>query len=96
MNCPTCGLPLGVRESRRHENKVHRRRECADGHRFTTREEIIATNRGGRTAPEIEERVRESLSAGLSQRVVAAHFDICVATVRRIAKQVISPERTAP
>ena len=38
MNCPTCGAWSRVLSTRR---GTLRRRECANGHRFTTREVVV-------------------------------------------------------
>lgn len=36
--CPECGKWTEVIETRAYENHVKRRRECGNGHRFTTQE----------------------------------------------------------
>jgi transcriptional regulator NrdR family protein len=44
MKCPECGAWTVVKETRADENNSRRRRiECANMHRFTTLETIIAT-----------------------------------------------------
>jgi len=44
MKCPECGSWTVVKETRADENNSRRRRiECANMHRFTTLETIIAT-----------------------------------------------------
>ena len=42
MICPTCRTWTQVLETRqRPDNSVYRRYECANGHRFTTNEQVI-------------------------------------------------------
>jgi len=44
MKCPECGAWTVVKETRADENNSRRRRiECANLHRFTTLETVIAT-----------------------------------------------------
>ena len=44
MKCPECGAWTVVKETRADENNARRRRiECANMHRFTTLETVIAT-----------------------------------------------------
>jgi len=44
MKCPECGTWTVVKETRADENNSRRRRiECANMHRFTTLETVIAT-----------------------------------------------------
>jgi transcriptional regulator NrdR family protein len=44
MKCPECGAWTVVKETRADENNSRRRRiECANMHRFTTLETVIAT-----------------------------------------------------
>jgi transcriptional regulator NrdR family protein len=44
MKCPECGAWTVVKETRVDENNSRRRRiECANMHRFTTLETVIAT-----------------------------------------------------
>lgn len=44
MKCPECGAWTVVKETRVDENNARRRRiECANMHRFTTLETVIAT-----------------------------------------------------
>jgi transcriptional regulator NrdR family protein len=44
MKCPECGAWTVVKETRANENNSRRRRiECANMHRFTTLETVIAT-----------------------------------------------------
>ena len=44
MKCPECGAWTVVKETRADENNTRRRRiQCANMHRFTTLETVIAT-----------------------------------------------------
>lgn len=38
FNCPECGAWTDVIETRAYDNHIKRRRECGNGHRFTTQE----------------------------------------------------------
>jgi len=44
MNCPECGKDTMVVDSRSTDNSVRRRRECNEGHRFSTQEWVIKSN----------------------------------------------------
>ena len=42
MNCPECGVWTVVKEARPSDTYGYRRRrECANGHRFTTQEVVV-------------------------------------------------------
>jgi transcriptional regulator NrdR family protein len=43
MNCPECGVWSSVKETRSDKKKTtyRRRRECANGHKFTTEEKVV-------------------------------------------------------
>ena len=86
MICPTCGRPLScVLETRVQPDHTRRRRECPQGHRFTTREEVVVLGGSGtRTPPDVEHGVREAHAGGLSVKHIAGHFDVCESTVRRV------------
>ena len=63
MKCPTCGVWTIVKEAR--ESEIYgykRRRECANGHRFTTQEVVIPDE-------VIKEEQRRRLKAGNEQMV---------------------------
>lgn len=84
MICPTCGLRLdSVIDTRAQADHTRRRRVCPNGHRFTTREEIVASL-WGRTPPEVEKGVLEAVAGGLNYRQITSHFDISETTIRRI------------
>jgi hypothetical protein len=40
MNCPQCGTWTDVKETRNRTEYMYRRRECANGHFFTTEERV--------------------------------------------------------
>lgn len=43
IECPHCGIPLSrVCDTRHKAQSIRRRRECANGHRFTTDEKARA------------------------------------------------------
>jgi len=44
MNCPECGKDTMVVDSRSTDDSVRRRRECNEGHRFSTQEWVIKSN----------------------------------------------------
>ena len=63
MKCPECGVWTVVKEAR--ESKIYgykRRRECANGHRFTTHEVVIPDEI-------IKDEQRRRLQAGHEQMV---------------------------
>lgn len=43
MNCPECGAWSSVKETRsdKTKTKYRRRRECGNGHKFTTEEKVV-------------------------------------------------------
>jgi transcriptional regulator NrdR family protein len=45
MNCPECGAWTSISETRLTVMRYRRRRECGNGHRFTTIEQVIDTKR---------------------------------------------------
>ena len=57
MNCPECGVWTIVRETRKSPTFGYkRRRECANGHKFTTKEVVISES-------ELEQERRDHLEA---------------------------------
>ena len=42
MNCPECGAWTTVSETRRTDSRYRRRRECGNGHKFTTEEVVVS------------------------------------------------------
>jgi len=68
MNCPECGVWSVILETRSSTTRYRRRRECGNGHKFTTEEivvpqEQIKTERTDRFSAVREKRV-ESVRAG--------------------------------
>lgn len=41
MKCPECEAETSVVDSRKVEGTTRRRRECVEGHRFTTQESVV-------------------------------------------------------
>ena len=41
MKCPKCGAPSTVKETRETPIRYRRRRECFNGHWFTTEEKVV-------------------------------------------------------
>jgi transcriptional regulator NrdR family protein len=73
MNCPECGAWSVILETRSSTARYRRRRECANGHKFTTEEivvsqEQIKTERSDRFSVVREKRV-ESVRAGRSKNI---------------------------
>jgi len=73
MNCPECGAWSVILETRSSTARYRRRRECANGHKFTTEEivvsqEQIKTERSDRFSVVREKRV-ESIRTGRPKRV---------------------------
>ena len=62
MKCPECGAWTEVRETKkiRHTNILKRRRECGNGHRFTTHEQFAYADMPRTKADRLE--ILESLS----------------------------------
>jgi len=44
MNCPECGAWSTVIETRSSPIRYRRRRECGNGHKFTTEETIVSSS----------------------------------------------------
>jgi len=73
MNCPECGAWSVILETRSSTARYRRRRECGNGHKFTTEEivvsqEQIKTERSDRFSVVREKRV-ESVRAGRPKSV---------------------------
>lgn len=76
MNCPECGVWTEVISTR----GTRRRRECGNGHRFTTEEVIAKLKR-----PPIPPETRQAISAAQgSIKSVARQFGVSERTVKRI------------
>lgn len=48
MKCPHCQKPTFTLDTRTTKEYVRRRRECFNGHRFTTQETVMAESRQAR------------------------------------------------
>ena len=73
MNCPECGAWSVILETRSSTARYRRRRECGNGHKFTTEEivvsqEQIKTERSDRFSVVREKRV-ESVRAGRPKNI---------------------------
>lgn len=55
MNCPECGAWTTVRETRLTVMRYRRRRECGNGHKFTTEEVVVPQDQ---LDAELEERLK--------------------------------------
>ena len=75
VKCPECGAWTDVIGSR--EGK--RRRECGNGHRFSTKEIVIESR-----TPPTEERKREIAAAEGSLSSMARKFRMDIRTIKRI------------
>ena len=51
MNCEKCGKETIVKDSRKKEDSVIRRRACECGHRFSTKEIIVPSKREYKPRP---------------------------------------------
>ena len=73
MNCPECGAWSVILETRSSTARYRRRRECGNGHKFTTEEVVVSqkqikTERSDRFSVVREKRV-ESVRAGRPKSV---------------------------
>ena len=89
MKCPECGTPHHeVNDSRKRGNEIRRRRECFNGHRFSTIE-TVAVLQPGRVIPRGKKKYPQELvnqclaerDAGESQKVIAARHGIPIDTL---------------
>jgi transcriptional regulator NrdR family protein len=55
MNCPECGAWTTVKETRLTVMRYRRRRECGNGHKFTTEEVVVSQEQ---LDAELEERLK--------------------------------------
>ncbi len=93
MNCPRCGAPSTVLETRTQIASVVRRRECFNQHRFTTHEvmpvvidkrQFAATVRGFGQRALAWARRQAVLRSKESATVLARRLDMTEARVRQI------------
>jgi transcriptional regulator NrdR family protein len=47
MNCPTCNVWTTVTDTRNKGTHVQRNRECGNGHKFTTKEQVVPSKKHG-------------------------------------------------
>ena len=76
MKCPECGAWTDVIESRFGK----RRRECGNGHRFSTEEIVVPPKK----IPVTQERKLEIAKAEGSLRSLVAKFKMDIRTIKRI------------
>jgi len=84
VKCPQCKAWADVLETRgRPHNEKHRRYECANHHRFSTKENVV----DGDKTTEVPDKVRNLLGAvpgGLTVPQIAQALDITVGYVRKV------------
>jgi len=84
VKCPLCKAWADVLETRgRPHNEKHRRYECANHHRFSTKENVVE----GDKTTEVPDKVRNLLKAvpgGLTVPQIAQALDITVGYVRKV------------
>lgn len=88
LDCPECGSPTDVMDSRPRSGEIRRRRRCKNGHRFSTKE-IVITAAAPRQAATPRRKV-ELMSLPLTyltaeQKVVARRFFKAGWTVQEVA-----------
>lgn len=90
MKCPTCGTKLHeVVDTRKRGEQNYRRRECFNGHRFSTLETIVdmkanapvVRKRGGKYPQELVNQCLAERDAGDAQKVIAARHGIPIDTL---------------
>jgi transcriptional regulator NrdR family protein len=69
LACPSCGIrDSRVIQTRGGADHVRRRRECRNGHRFSTRETVVESR-----PPRITSDVRDTISARLDEVFPTEH-----------------------
>lgn len=88
MKCPTCSTPLNeVVDSRKRGESIRRRRECFNGHRFSTLESIAVfevqkpRKRGGKYPQELVNQCLAERDAGDPQKVIAHRHGVPMDTL---------------
>jgi len=84
MKCPVCGTKLhDVVDSRKRDDSIRRRRECFNGHRFSTLETVAVLNpnigrrrRNGKYPQELVNQCLAERDAGDPHKVIAARHGI--------------------
>ena len=89
MKCPECGTKLHeVNDSRKRGNEIYRRRECFNGHRFSTLETVVQLNaarvipRGKNKYPqELVNQCRADKKAGHTLAAISSERGVPEATL---------------
>lgn len=90
MKCPECGTKLHeVNDSRKRGNEIYRRRECFNGHRFSTLETVVqlsaarVISRGNKKHPqELVNQCHADREAGNTLAVISVERGIPEDTLR--------------
>jgi len=67
MNCPECGAWTTISETRLTVMRYRRRRECGNGHRFTTEEVVVPQK-------QIEQEVVTRLKTARENKAIAKKY----------------------
>jgi len=67
MNCPECGAWTTISETRLTVMRYRRRRECGNGHRFTTEESVVPQK-------QIEQEVVTRLKTAKENKAIAKKY----------------------
>ncbi len=67
MNCPECGAWTTISETRLTVMRYRRRRECGNGHRFTTEEVVVPQK-------QIEQEVVTRLKTAKENKAIAKKY----------------------
>ena len=91
MKCPNCATPYPeVRDSRKRGGGITRRRECYNGHRFTTLEHVVHLTelpplrqiRNSKHPPEVKAQCLAARQRGDTLPAISAEYGIPEETVR--------------
>jgi len=67
MNCPECGAWTTISETRLTVMRYRRRRECGNGHKFTTEEVVVPQK-------QIEQEVKIRLKTARENKAIAKKY----------------------
>ena len=67
MNCPECGAWTTINETRLTVMRYRRRRECGNGHKFTTEEVVVPQK-------QIEQEVKIRLKTAKEKKAIAKNY----------------------
>ena len=67
MNCPECGAWTTINETRLTVMRYRRRRECGNGHKFTTEEVVVPQK-------QIEQEVKIRLKTAKANKAIAKKY----------------------